>query len=369
MISLTPADGAVDVAVDIPALMITFSEEIQFGTTVSIRLYKTTGDVLVQEWTEADVVGGMIDSDTLEIVPDDPFEESTAYYVRIDAGSIKDLAGNSFAGINNNTTWNFTSDAAGYGAEATALFAAMSVAPDDTRKGHIDTLIAALKTAGIWAKLDVLWVPAAHDVQAARLNWKDPASFTLSEVSSPTFTTDRGYTGNGTSSYLNTGWDPANNGVQHALNSASLGVYVNGGLATAAAVTEIGGSDGTNAAFIQARAFTSNDVIWARVNSSVSQGYALGLITTSYGLTVMNRSGASAVQAYKNGSVLDTSTAAASALTSRDFYLLASNNNGTPGSFSSRRVAVAFAGASLGSTEQANLDSALDTYLVAIGAN
>jgi hypothetical protein len=35
----------------------------------------------------------------------------------------------------------------------------------------IDALVGALKASAVWAKLDVLWVLAAADSQAARRNW------------------------------------------------------------------------------------------------------------------------------------------------------------------------------------------------------
>jgi len=71
----------------------------------------------------------------------------------------------------------------------------MSVAPSAARQLVIDALIRQLKDAGVWAKLDVLYVIAAHDIQAGRVNWKNPGTFTATEVSAPTFTTDRGYAG------------------------------------------------------------------------------------------------------------------------------------------------------------------------------
>jgi len=90
-------------------------------------------------------------------------------------------------------------------AEATALVAAMSSPPDDARKAIIDTLVGALKTAGVWTKTELFYDLAAHDSQAARLNWISPGNNTLTEVNSPTFAADQGYTGNGTTSYLSAG--------------------------------------------------------------------------------------------------------------------------------------------------------------------
>lgn len=105
------------------------------------------------------------------------------------------------------------------------LVAAMSVAPNNLRKGYIARFIGALYAASVWSKIDAMWVLAAHDEQAGRLNWKSPGSFTLTAVNSPTFTTDRGFAGNGSSSYLDTGWDRGMNGVQFTQNDAHISVY------------------------------------------------------------------------------------------------------------------------------------------------
>lgn len=111
-----------------------------------------------------------------------------------------------------------------YSAEANALFAKMTVQPTDTRKTLIDNLIVALKANGVWAKLDLLYVPAAANSQHAALNWKTPGSFTL--TGSGTFTVDRGYTFDGTSQKYDTGFNPATTtGRLQSLNSATLGGY------------------------------------------------------------------------------------------------------------------------------------------------
>lgn len=110
-------------------------------------------------------------------------------------------------------------------AETTTLLAAMSVQPDQRRTAIIDTFIGALKAAGVWSKIDAMWVAAAHDEQAGRLNWKSPGSFTLTAVNTPTFTTDRGFNGNGSTSYLDTGWDRSTDGVQYTRDDAHGSLY------------------------------------------------------------------------------------------------------------------------------------------------
>jgi hypothetical protein len=65
-------------------------------------------------------------------------------------------------------------------------------------------LMLDLKSAGIWSKLDNFGVFATDgDSDFALINWKLLNDYTA--VNSPTFTPDQGFTGNGTSSHINTG--------------------------------------------------------------------------------------------------------------------------------------------------------------------
>ena len=51
-------------------------------------------------------------------------------------------------------------------------------------------------------------------------------TLTASLVNSPTFTTDRGFTGNGSTSYLDSGYNVSTGGGVYAQDSAHMGVYV-----------------------------------------------------------------------------------------------------------------------------------------------
>jgi hypothetical protein len=112
----------------------------------------------------------------------------------------------------------------GFSAPAIALFAAMDVKPTGTRKQAIDKFIAALVDAGIWDLLDVLHVFAAHTEQAALLNWINPGTNDAVAVDAPTFAADRGFTGNGTSSYV-TSVNPLD-AAHFVQNDASIGVRI-----------------------------------------------------------------------------------------------------------------------------------------------
>lgn len=251
-----------------------------------------------------------------------------------------------------------------YEAEATAYFAAMSVAPDDTRKGHLNTLIASLKTAGVWAKLDWLCIHAAHDEQAGRVNAVDPTEVATA-VNSPTFTTDRGFTGNGSSSYLNSGWNPTSGTHVFAQNSANIGVW--------------GGTD------VVATGQTELGNIYARLNSaydatriSVATQNTGALVTpggtpTSIGHLMGSRTGASALQYYKNGSAYGSALTTASIAVPNSPMLICAYNTNTgglagPSQYTTRRIQATHWGAALDGTEAAALYNALSTYMTAVGA-
>lgn len=253
--------------------------------------------------------------------------------------------------------------------EARSLVGSMQVKPDATRKGHIDTFIGSLKTAGVWSKLDVLWLPAAHAEQAGQLNWKAPGTYTLLPISSPTFTTDRGYAGNGTTSYLDTQWAPSS-GVNFTQDSACLGVYVNatGSNAFGTAAMNAGCGDGTNS--VQLMTWTTGSgTAGRRINDGTSANFGAGILTR-LGCTVIERTNASTRQIVRNGSVTaNASTQASTGRSTRPLFIGANNNNGTTGAYSTDRHAAVFAGSQLSAGEHSDFYNALATYLTAIGAN
>ena len=250
-----------------------------------------------------------------------------------------------------------------YETEATDYFAAMSVAPDATRKGHLNTLIASLKSAGVWSKLDVLMIIAAHDAQAARINAKTP-SLVATAVNSPTFTTDRGYVGDGATSYLNTQFNPTTATTpQYALNSAHMGIWCGTTGGTSGAIC------GAVRGYINPRNATAN--INANVNAVATEAYT-PTVATSVGHTMWVRSGASATACYKNGAANGTSTTASTAIPNAKFFLCAYNNSTTdgttPAAYLVHRVQAFHCGSALNSTEATALYNALATHMTAVGA-
>lgn len=108
--------------------------------------------------------------------------------------------------------------------EADAVVAAMQVKPSLARRAAIKALISAGKNSGWWQRHDNFYNLAAHDAQAARLNWKAPHQFSLSLVDAPTFTADQGYQMDASNDALDTGWNPAK-GPNYERNDASYWLW------------------------------------------------------------------------------------------------------------------------------------------------
>lgn len=107
--AFNPANGSANIALS-GNLVITFNENIQKGTTGTISVKRSSDNVAVQTTLVSDVAVTV--SSATATLPFSGLAYSTGYYVTIDAGSFKDLAGNNFAGISAANTWAFTTGAA-----------------------------------------------------------------------------------------------------------------------------------------------------------------------------------------------------------------------------------------------------------------
>jgi hypothetical protein len=249
--------------------------------------------------------------------------------------------------------------------ESLALFARFTTPPSQARKVLINNRISALISSGVWSKLDCDWVMAAADAQSARLNWKQ-SQYDLTPVSSPAFGADRGYTSDGISSYLSSGFVPLTApAAQFSLNSASMGFYSRTN--NSGAVVDIGSRITSTVAqtFIQARLATNQSVY--RVNQTAN-GTSVANADSS-GAFVARRSDAATAAIFRNGSVIGSDPAIASgALSSAEIVVCALNTGGAVSAFTTRQYAIAHIGASLSDAEILSKYNADLAYLQAVGA-
>lgn len=237
-----------------------------------------------------------------------------------------------------------------YDTDAIALFARMAVQPSPKRKRDISMLIKALKDDGIWSRMTVLYVMAAHDEQASRLNWVS-TSFTLTAVNTPTFTTDRGWQGNASTSYLGSGYIPSTMGGQ--LNDQSLVGWMQ------QASTNGAYDYGANSARLRlASRSTVNN--WAgNVNSAT--GLAIARVGAATGMFGLSRSDSANLNYFDNGTYGTIASVSDSQSVSEVTVC-----RGT--TFSDGRVAMVGSGLGLTQTQLNTLYSAMTAYMQSVGA-
>ncbi|MEK6884934.1 MAG: hypothetical protein AABY22_35210, partial [Nanoarchaeota archaeon] len=71
----------------------------------------------------------------------------------------------------------------------------LTVSPSIDRQIAINNLVKELKITGIWWLLDRLWLHASQTQQAAIISLVNPSSTAITEVNSPTWVANQGYTG------------------------------------------------------------------------------------------------------------------------------------------------------------------------------
>lgn len=246
--------------------------------------------------------------------------------------------------------------------EATALFARMTTQPDATRKGLINDVIGDLIDAGLWADHQAFWVQAAHNAQAGRLDWL--GNHNLSAIGSPTFTTDKGYAGNGATSYLSTGLNPSESEVA-SQNDTSMWVWLNDGDTAAGSSTAVMGAVSTNSLLIIPR--NASDTLAGRINATSSVGFTGATATTRLGFSALSRTAVGASEG-RHDALAGTDGHASTGLVGAELYIGAYNNGGIPASLVNNGIAAAGFAAGLSSAKLDDLYDIIGGYLTAIGA-
>lgn len=240
-------------------------------------------------------------------------------------------------------------------AEARALAARFTTPPTDARKALIDAWWTTVKAAGVSAAdFDIFYMLAAADSQAARQNWIADL-YNATAFNGPAFVADRGYTGNGSTSYLDTGFNATTApSPKYTLNDASMGIFHRTNVPET--VRDIGN---TNATLITRSA---GDTFGGRSNN-VATIFA-GVDTTSVGQRSLSRTGSTAYQFRKNGAdfagvQVDPTTAIAN----ENMRVLSG-----VASSGSKQACAAWFGKSLTAAKDLAIYNANLTYLQAIGA-
>lgn len=234
---------------------------------------------------------------------------------------------------------------------------------------EIATLETDLTSDGVWAKLDALWVLAADTSANAKKNLVNPGTFDLTEQNSPTFSAQQGYTSNGTTSYLKTGFTPSTAGGNMTAHSGAIGHYsiTNRTSGSNQHANMLAAADGTNEIAVYAHAagpvtyFPCNDHDFNSYGSSNGRGF---WVASRKGVSNDRRS------LFLNGTeVVTDQVSAEQALVTQEIYMCAVNSSGTPAGFSTDVIAAGFISGGLTATDVSNFSTRLNAYMTAAGCN
>ena len=260
----------------------------------------------------------------------------------------------------------------GLDSDAATYIARFTVEPDNARKTAINNLFIALKDAGVYAKLNMLFVPKkAQDSQSGLLDLKrHTEEATIVGVAS--WDADLGFVGSvGDNRYIDSNYTPstdASGGV--TATNIGVGVYATdiGFVSPAAGTTYLAVAYSIlGDERISLQVYGDNTTNW--VLSSYLFGSANNVAepssTTEPFFYHLNRTAADSLTAYRNCVSRGTNnTTATRTLTTNSVRFLAYASDGSTGV--NGAVGAAWLGEPLTTTEQSDLKTALDNYFSAL---
>lgn len=226
------------------------------------------------------------------------------------------------------------------------------------RQTIVDNLVVGLKADGIWTKLDRLWLFAVENTASALT---DLIATALATNTAATFTADDGYTGNGLTAFINSGYNPTLTVQNYVLDSACLFGWKfdagsDGGPLVAS--NQAGGANNWVRIF---PVFTDTNVYFD-VNANPST--ALGGQSADTGLWLINRTNNTNEQIDRNGSQLTDAVVASNTLPNDNFTAMKEESTGL---FYSKTISCMGFGGGLSGADRTNIYNRIRTYMTAVG--
>jgi hypothetical protein len=262
-------------------------------------------------------------------------------------------------GLNSGTTYYYRVRASTFEVEyGDVLDYAMSqgyTLPSAGQQALQNQLVVDLKDAGIWSKLDTFRVYATDGSEDfALIDWKRLIDCTA--VNSPTFTTNSGFEGDGSSSYIDTNFNPTLNAVNASQNDLSIGFWENNITSGSNGVT-VGADDSVRDILLTQKLVSSNGRL--RLNDNVllfipSAKYNIGFVLGQRINTTR--------EAYSPDATLTTDTTTSNGMPNNSITDLSFATLYSSGSI----ISLGFLGASFTSTQVSDFRTAVTNYMTNI---
>jgi hypothetical protein len=241
------------------------------------------------------------------------------------------------------------SQIASFDADALAFFNRVTTAGGTlsaTEKSAVNTLVLDLKANSLWTPMKAIYPMVGASAAACAQNLKS-SSFTGSFSSGWTFAST-GVTPNGTSAFMNTGY---NVNTEGSLNSAHISAYIRNNVATG---SQIGAYTGGSfhhlyARYTDTKAYIGVNALEASLSSTNSTGFWIGsrIISTVQKL-------------YRNNTIFINATSVSTSKPNLNIYVGASN--GSLVDYSSTQNAFASIGDGLTDTQASNFYTAVQAF-------
>lgn len=245
---------------------------------------------------------------------------------------------------------------AGFEAETLSLLARFTTQPSAGRAQSINVLMKTWKDGGLFAKCDAFYMFRADDAQSSLLNWIS-TSYNLTAINSPTFVANSHYVGNGTTSYLDTGFNPTTApSPKMVQDSAHFGIWHltdtdNGGA--------LSYSFGNSNTFL-ARTIGVTGGITYRISRSSSNTHSSSVVLPGH--VLLNRTTSLLFDVYFAGLDVGGASAASAALTNAVFRICSFGASG----FSTNQIQAVHFGSQLTAGEALAAYNALVAYRAAV---
>lgn len=97
--------------------------------------------------------------------------------------------------------------------------------PDDARKEIIDRFFDKVSLQDTWDQVRAFWPMVSFDESSARMEWKTPGSFALTDGGTPEYHVDGGFSFDANADYLDTNWQVDRDGVDLTAGNGSFGIW------------------------------------------------------------------------------------------------------------------------------------------------
>ena len=247
------------------------------------------------------------------------------------------------------------SQIASFDADAVAFFGRITTAGGSlsaTEKAAVNTLVVDMKAAGIWTSMKAVYPMVGASAAACAQNLKS-SSFTGTFSSGWTFSST-GVTGNGTSAYMNTGYNPSSD-ADTTVNNFHHSVYINNGV-VGNCIQGCYNSTGGETDILP----SYSGQLYAMINNTGGLGVTN---TTRIGHFIGSRYQTNSIQYYLSASqLLSTASTPAALKNNLNYYIGLLNDNGTPTFGNASRIGLSSLGLGLSPTQAGNFYTAVQTF-------